>query len=142
MPITPGTDPQAAMGQGPPQLGDMGAPQGAGMLAAPSAGLPPMAQGTQQTAMALAQIAAKLQDKIKGIQYGQSLFKNVATILTKYIASTTLDDNPAKHDAMDAIKKLEAAGLKLTQNGPSQNPALSTSLADIVKQGGNSGATA
>lgn len=143
MPVTPGTDPTSMMGQAAPQLGDMGAPPGAGMLSAPSANLPPMQPGTADAAQQIAQIAAKLLEKIKGAQYGQALLKHFGTILTKFVGSQVLDDSPAKHDVMDAIKKLEAAGGKMAQGGPSQNPALGTSLADMVQKGGaNSGMTA
>ena len=141
MPVTDATNPQGAMGQAAPAMGDMGAPQGAGMMASPAAGLPPMQPGTPQAAMALAQIASKLLEKQKGIQYGQSMLKHLGTMLTKYVGSLMLDDSPAKSDIMDAIKKLEAAGGKLGQTGPSQSPALSTALGDIVSKGGGSGAT-
>lgn len=141
MPVTDATDPTAAMGQTAPALGT-DAPQGAGMMAAPSAGLPPMAPGTSQASTMLAQVAANLLKKQQSTKYGQTLLKHLATILTKYVGSAMLDDPGSKSDVMDAIKKLENAGIKLGKTGPTDSPALSTSLADMVGRAGNSGATA
>lgn len=141
MPLTDATNPQGMVGQQAPALGTE-APMGAGMMAAPGAGLPSMAPGTNQTTAMIAQIAANLLKKQKGVQYGQALLKHLATILTKYVGSAMLDDPSSKSDVMDAIKKLENAGIKLGKTGPQQSPALTTSLADMVGRAGNPGGVA
>ncbi len=141
MPITDASDPTAMTGQQAPALGTE-APQGAGLLASPSAGLPPMQPGSNPATAMIAQIAANLLKKQQGVKYGQALLKHLATILTKYVGSAMLDDPSSKSDVMDAIKKLENAGIKLGKTGPSQSPALTTSLADMVGRTGNAGGTA
>ena len=115
---------------------------GSGMMAAPSAGLPPMQPGTNPAIQMISQIAANLLKKQQGVKYGQALLKHLSAILTKYVGSAMLEDPSSKSDVMDAIKKLEQAGLKLGKSGPTDSPALSTSLADMVGRAGNSGATA
>ena len=141
MPLTDASNPQGMTGQQAPALGG-DAPQGSGMMASPSAGLPPMAPGTNAATAMISQIAANLLKKQQGVKYGQALLKHLATILTKYVGSAMLDDPSSKSDVMDAIKKLENAGIKLGKTGPSQSPALSTSLADMVGRTGNAGGTA
>ena len=105
-------------------------------MAAPSAGLPAAAPGSPQATMMLGQMAAKLLQKQQGTKYAQQLLKNFSTILTKVMASSMFENPQAKSDVMDAIKKLENAGIKLGQTGPSTSPELTTSLAQMVGGGG------
>ena len=141
MPITDASDPTAMTGQQAPALGTE-APMGAGMMASPAAGLPSMAPGNSQTTAMIAQIAANLLKKQQSTKYVQALLKHLGTILTKAVGTMMFDDPSAKGDVMDAIKKLENAGIKVGKSGPSTSPQLSTSLADMVGRAGNSGATA
>ena len=134
MPITGATDPAAMMGQQAPAMGG-DAPQGAGVMAAPGAGLPPMQPGSPQATMMLGQLAAKMLQKQQGTKYAQDLLKHLSTILSKTIGSMLYENPQAKSDVMDAIKKLENASIKMGQTGPSQSPALTTSLADLVQSG-------
>jgi hypothetical protein len=101
-----------------------------------------MAPGTNAATAMISQIAANLLKKQQGVKYGQALLKHLAAILTKYVGSAMLDDPSSKSDVMDAIKKLENAGIKLGKTGPQQSPALTTSLADMVGRAGNAGGTA
>jgi hypothetical protein len=141
MPLTDASNPQGMMGQQAPSLGTE-APQGSGMMASPSAGLPPMAPGTSQATAMISQIAANLLKKQQSTKYTQALLKHLGTILTKAVGGMMFEDPSAKGDVMDAIKKLENAGIKVGKSGPTDSPALSTSLADMVGRAGNSGATA
>lgn len=141
MPLTDASNPQGMVGQQAPSLGTE-SPMGSGMMASPDAGLPSMAPGNNATTAMIAQIAANLMKKQQGVKYGQALLKHIGTILTKYVGSMMLDDPSSKSDVMDAIKKLENAGVKLGKTGPSQSPQLTTSLADMVGRAGNAGGTA
>lgn len=127
------SDPAAMMGGGAPPGGD--SPQGAGFMAAPGAGMPPMAPGSPQATMMLGQLAAKMLQKQQGTKYAQGLLKHLSTILSKQIGAMMFDNPQAKSDVMDAIKKLENASIKLGQTGPSTSPQLTTSLADLVQAG-------
>ena len=126
------------MGQQAPTLGTE-SPMGAGLMAAPSAGLPSMQPGTPQATQAIAQIAAQLLKKQQSTKYGQALLKHLSTILTKFVGASMMEDPAAKSDVMDAIKKLENAGIKLGKTGPSTSPQLSTSLAEMVGRAGGTG---
>lgn len=141
MPLTDASNPVGMIGQQAPSLGG-DSPMGSGMMASPAAGLPSMAPGTSQATQMIAQIAANLLKKQQGIKYGQALLKHLSTILTKFVGSAMLEDPSSKSDVMDAIKKLENAGIKLGKTGPQQSPALTTSLADMVGRTGNAGGTA
>lgn len=141
MPLTDASNPQGMMGQQAPALGTE-APMGAGMMASPSAGLPSMAPGTPQATAAIAQIAANLLKKQQSTKYTMALLKHFSTILTKAVGAMMFEDPSAKSDVMDAIKKLENAGIKVGKGGPSSSPQLSTSLADMVGRAGNAGGTA
>jgi hypothetical protein len=139
MPLTDASNPVGMIGQQAPQLGTE-APQGAGFMASPAAGMPSMAPGTPQATAMIAQIAANLLKKQQSTKYVQAMLKHIGTMLTKAVGSMMFDDPSAKGDVMDAIKKLENAGIKVGKTGPSTSPQLSTSLADMV--GRSSGATA
>lgn len=116
-------------------------PVGSGTMAAPSAGLPSPQAGTPQATMMLGQLAAKLLQKQKGTQYAVDLTKHLKTIVQKLLASSIYENPQVDSDLASIIQKLGSAGTKLGQTGPSQSPELSTSLADMVGQAGNSGAT-
>jgi hypothetical protein len=142
MPITGATDPNAMAGQQAPALGTE-SPQGSGTMASPEAGMPPMAPGGPNTTMQLGQIAAKLLQKQQGTKYAQQLLQHVRTIMQKLMASEMLGNPQAESDIATIIQKLSSAGEKLGKTGPSQSPALTTSLADMVGRagGGTAGAT-
>lgn len=138
MPIT---DPAAQAMQGPPTMGTE-APQGAGMMASPGAGLPPQQPGSPQAMMQLGQIAAKLLDQQKKTKYAIDLSKHIKQIMQKVQGAQLYQDNPqADSDIATIIAKLGSLAEKLGKSGPSQSPALTTSLADMVGRAGNSGAT-
>jgi hypothetical protein len=139
MPLTDASNPQGMVGQQAPALGT-DAPQGAGLMASPQAGLPPGQPGSPQATMMLGQIAAKLLQKQQGVKYAQDMSKNIRTILQKMLAAQMFENPQAESDLASIIQKLGSFGEKLGKSGPSQSPALTTSLADMVKSGGASGA--
>ena len=140
MPITPGADPGAMMGAQAPALGGE-APQGAGLMASPQAGLPSMQPGSPEATMMLGQLAAKLLQKQQGTKYAQDLLKHIRTVMQKVLASSMFENPQAESDIASIIQKLASASEKLGKSGPSTSPALTTSLADMVGRAGQSGAT-
>lgn len=112
-------------------------------MASPEAGLPPMAPGSPQSTMMLGQIAAQLLKKQQGTKYAQQLLGHVRTIMQKLMASEMLGNPQAESDVASIIQKLASAADKIGKSGPSQSPALTTSLADMVGRAGQgpSGAT-
>lgn len=137
MPMMPGSNPVGMMGGAPPALGTE-APQGAGFMASPSAGLPSMPPGNPQTTMMLGQMAAKLLQKQQGVKYTQDLLKHIRTIMQKVLGANMLENPAAESDISNIIAKLASAADKVGKAGPTQSPALSTSLASMVNAGGGS----
>jgi len=117
------------------------APQGSGTMAAPQAGLPAPQAGSPQATMMLGQLAANLLKKQQGTKYATDLVKHIRTILQKVQASSMFENPQAESDLAQIISKLAGLGEKLNKSGPSQSPALSTSLGDMVTRAGASGAT-
>lgn len=136
MPIGMATDPQAAMGAQAPAMATA-APQGAGFMASPQAGLPQMAPGNPQTTMMLGQIAAKLLQKQQGTKYAIDLSRHLRTIVQKLLASGVLENPQAESDLAAIIQKFASFADKLGKTGPSQSPELTNSLAQMVGTGGS-----
>ena len=91
--------------------------------------------------MMLGQLAANLLKKQQGTKYATDLVKHIRTILQKVQASSMFENPQAESDLAQIISKLAGLGEKLNKSGPSQSPALSTSLGDMVTRAGASGAT-
>ena len=117
------------------------APQGAGLMASPQAGLPAAQPGSPEATMMLGQLAAKLLQKQQGTKYAQQLLKHIRTVMQKVLASSMFENPQAESDIASIIQNLASASEKLGKSGPSTSPALTTSLADMVGQAGNAGAT-
>jgi len=139
MPMTDDTNPIGMMGQAPPAMGTE-APQGAGMMASPEAGLPPAQPGTPEATMMLGQIAAGLLKKQQNTKYTQDLLRHIRTVMQKVLGASMLDNPQAEADIAHIIQKLASAAEKVGKSGPSQSPALTSSLSDMIGNAG-SGAT-
>ena len=135
----PGAMPGGAPAAAGPLQAD--APMGAGAGASPQAGLPAPQAGTPQAAQQLSQLAAQLLKKQQGTKYTQNLLKHIKTIMQKVMAASMYENPQVDSDIASIIQKLGSAHEKLGKSGPSQSPELSTSLADIVGNAGQAGAT-
>lgn len=135
MPLTDGSNPVGMIGQQAPMLGGE-SPQGSGFMAAPAAGLPSAPPGSPAATMMLGQIAAKLLQKQQSTKYAQNLLGHIRTVMQKVLASNLFENPAAESDLASIIQKLSAASDKLGKSGPSQSPALTTSLADMVGRAG------
>ena len=116
------------------------APPGAGLMASPQAGLPPAPAGDPRTTMMLGQLAANLLKKQQGTKYAKQLIQHIRTILQKVQASNMFENPQAESDMAHVISKLAGLSEKLDKTGPSNSPALSSTLSDIVGRAGQSGA--